>query len=95
MPSRCVGMFYWSIQTTNFGSLEEAQDCKLLATIHIAKGDHGKALDNLFYANSLFVEHAKEVKTWRSCPKMVPQRSFVGHVCYFDLSFGIKCDLDS
>ncbi|CAK9857994.1 unnamed protein product [Sphagnum jensenii] len=43
------------------GSLEEARDRKLLATIHTAEGDHGKALDSLVYANSIFVEHAEEV----------------------------------
>ncbi len=47
----------------DFESLEEAQDHKLLATIHIVEGDHGKALDNLKYVNSIFVEHAEEVKT--------------------------------
>jgi hypothetical protein len=55
----------------DFGSLGEAWNRKLLATIHIAR-DHGKALDNLVYVNSIFVEHAEEVKTWCSCPKMVP-----------------------
>ncbi|CAK9190590.1 unnamed protein product [Sphagnum troendelagicum] len=43
------------------GSLEEDQYHKLLVTIHTAEGDHGKALDSLVYANSIFVKHAKEV----------------------------------
>jgi hypothetical protein len=59
------------------GSLEEARDRKLLATIHTAEGDHGKALDSLVYANSIFVEHAEEVKTCCSCPKVAPQRSLL------------------
>ncbi len=59
------------------GSLEEARDRKLLATIHTAEGEHGKALDSLVYANSIFVEHAEEVKTCCSCPKMAPQRSLL------------------
>jgi hypothetical protein len=59
------------------GSLEEAQNHKLIATIHTAKGDHGKALDNLVYANSIFVKHVEKVKTSCSCPKMVPHRSLL------------------
>jgi hypothetical protein len=59
------------------GSLEEAQDHKLLVTIHTAEGEHGKALDSLVYANSIFVEHAEEVKTCFSCPNMAPQRSLL------------------
>lgn len=59
------------------GSLEEARDHKLVVTIHTAEEDHGKALDSLVYANSIFVEHAEEVKTCCSCPRMAPQRSLL------------------
>lgn len=45
------------------GSLEEAADRRLLALIFSARGEHGKALDCLVYANDILVNYDREVQT--------------------------------